>query len=117
MGYKIAVASSDGKFVNQHFGQINQLYIYEVEDKNYKFIELRKVNIDNSEDHNKKFFSIVNYILDCKIVLVSQIGQKAVRFLAGNGITAFDIEESIDSAIKKLIKYYSRIDKINRYCN
>lgn len=116
--YRIAAASNGGKFVDQHFGQANQFFIYEVNDSSYKFIEVRSVkNISkNFNTDYDKFLSIVKYLSGCRIVLVSQIGQGAVNFLSKNGIQVFDVEESIDNAIKKLIKYYSRIDKLKKYC-
>ena len=30
MSYKLAIATSDGKFVNQHFGRANQFLIVEL---------------------------------------------------------------------------------------
>ncbi len=43
MSYKVAVASSDGKFVNQHFGMAQQFLIFEIDDDEYKFMELRRM--------------------------------------------------------------------------
>ncbi|APM40061.1 NifB/NifX family molybdenum-iron cluster-binding protein [Clostridium kluyveri] len=120
MNYKVAVASSDGKFVNEHFRKASQFYIYKVEDGNYEFMELRKVDdifCCEKEGHYDKILSIVKHLSGCRIVLVSQIGREAAVFLNRNGIEAFDINQSIDEALKKLIKYYSRIDKINEPCN
>lgn len=116
--YRIAVASSDGKFVNQHFGQANHFFIYEVNDNDYKFIEIRKLEntSENFKEDYDKFSSIIKYLSDCKIVLVSQIGRGAERFLNKNGIQVFDVEEPVDDAIKKLIKYYFRVNKVNKYC-
>ena len=43
MAYKVAVTSSDGKFINQHFGRAQQFLIFEIDDEgDYKFLELRK---------------------------------------------------------------------------
>ncbi|WP_446899750.1 NifB/NifX family molybdenum-iron cluster-binding protein [Clostridium sp. LBM24168] len=117
--YKIAVASSDGKIIDQHFGQANQFYIYEVDDINYKFVELRKLeNVpENFNSDYDKFLYMIRALSGCRIVVVSQIGQEAIKFLGKNGIHAFDIEEPIDYALKKLVEYYFKMDKINKYCN
>ena len=32
MSYKVAVASNDGKFVNEHFGRAEKFMIYEIYD-------------------------------------------------------------------------------------
>ena len=43
VSYKVAVASSDGKYVNQHFGMTKQFLIFEISDQgDYKFLELRE---------------------------------------------------------------------------
>ncbi len=40
---RMAIASSDGKVVNQHFGRANKFFIIDVnkEDMTFKFIETR----------------------------------------------------------------------------
>ncbi|MFL0194966.1 NifB/NifX family molybdenum-iron cluster-binding protein [Clostridium sp. WILCCON 0269] len=119
MNYKVAVASSDGKFINEHFRKASQFYIYKVEDDNYEFVELRK--IDNiflqRGDHYDRILSVIKHLSGCKIVLVSQIGREAVMFLNRNGIEVFDVNQPIDKALKRLIKYYSKINKISKPCD
>ncbi|MBP2045245.1 NifB/NifX family molybdenum-iron cluster-binding protein [Methanobacterium aggregans] len=40
---RVAVASSDGKYVNQHFGHAGQFLIFDVDRSgNYEFLELRE---------------------------------------------------------------------------
>ena len=110
MSYKIAVASSDGKEIDQHFGRAEQFFVYEVEDNNnFKLVELRKSADFHSEyeDHVTKLKNTIRGLNSCRIVLVTQIGDGASRILRSNGIDAFDVEGSIDKAIPKLIKYYS----------
>ena len=38
VSFKVAVASSDGKFVNQHFGMTQQFLIFEIKKTNYPFL-------------------------------------------------------------------------------
>lgn len=112
MSYKIAVASSDGKDINQHFGRAEQFFVYEVENNNFKFVELRKATDFHSqhEDHVTKLKNTIKGLSGCKVVLVTQIGDGASRILRSNGIEAFDVEDSIENALNKLIKYYSTIN-------
>lgn len=43
MSFKVAVASSDGKYINQHFGWAQQFLIFEIDDNGeYKFLEPQK---------------------------------------------------------------------------
>ncbi|MFT8314073.1 MAG: NifB/NifX family molybdenum-iron cluster-binding protein [Clostridium sp.] len=113
MSYKIAVASSDGKDINQHFGSAEQFFVYKVEDNNnFKFVELRKAIDFHSkhEDHVSKLKNTIKGLSGCKFVLVTQIGDGALRILRSNGIEVFDVEDSIENALNKVIKYYSTIN-------
>nr|WP_279383518.1 NifB/NifX family molybdenum-iron cluster-binding protein [Methanobacterium formicicum] len=43
MSIKVAVASSDGKYINQHFGMASQFLIFQLDDNGtHKFLELRE---------------------------------------------------------------------------
>jgi nitrogen fixation protein NifX len=114
MSYRIAVASTDGKVVNQHFGKAEEFYIVEVEeDETYKSIEIRKVppvctganHDDNAMQRNVEFLS------DCRYVLVSRIGQGAENALDRHGITAYIIPGLIEESVNKLTSYV-QVDKL-----
>ncbi|HWI55256.1 MAG TPA: NifB/NifX family molybdenum-iron cluster-binding protein, partial [Desulfobacteria bacterium] len=76
MSYKIAVASSDGKVVNQHFGRATQFLIFDIKDGSYQFNELRKTSpfCKDREHDDDSLQKTVELVSDCKAVLVSQIG-------------------------------------------
>ncbi|MBC2580721.1 hydrogenase [Clostridium sp. DJ247] len=114
MAYKIAVASSDGKIIDQHFGRTTEFLVFEVEDNNYKFLELRKAHhfCNNGGHDDNRLLTSVETLEGCRAVLVAQIGNGAVRVLRSRGIEAFDIQDYIENALKKLIKYYSKIDVV-----
>lgn len=77
MPIKVAVASSDGKIVNQHFGKAQKFLIFEINNNSeYEFIELRQTVPRCGEDPDIKYGTI-NLISDCDILLVSQIGPGA----------------------------------------
>ncbi len=106
MAFKVAVASSDGKYVNQHFGMAQQFLIFEIDDKgNYKFLELRK-NTPACEvgGHTDEAMErSVELISDCEAVLASQMGPGAVNALASHGIEAYAAPAFIDVALKELV--------------
>lgn len=112
MNYKVAVASSDGKVINEHFGRATQFLIFNVEGNKTEFVELRKtVPFCNSGEHDdNKLLSSAELLTDCRAVLVAQIGNGAVQALRSKGVEAFDIKDFIDDALGSLAKYYSRID-------
>ena len=106
MSFRVAVASSDGKFVNQHFGMASQFLIFEVDDqREYKFLELRENTPACSvEGHSDDSLArSVELISDCKAVLVSHVGPGAVDVLASQGIETYIAPIFIDEALKELI--------------
>ncbi len=111
MAYKIAVASSDGKVVNQHFGRSKQFLIFEVNDSGkFSFIELRQgiAPCQFGEHDENDMQKAIEVIADCNAVLVSQIGPRAENALYAKKIKAFTFASFIDSALEKLISYEQR---------
>lgn len=120
MSYKIAVASTDGKVVNQHFGKADQFYIIRVDDQSkYELTELRELPpVCQGGDHDDDAMQRnIKALADCEYVLVSRIGQRAENELQGQGIGVYVIPDMIEDALNKLISYVE-IDKIinDRYC-
>ena len=106
--YRVAVASTDGETVNQHFGKAEKFYIYLVDDAvGYDLVEERTVEaicsnqshlVLEMEEKTKQF-------ADCKYVVVSKIGIGASQHLAAKGITSLELPGVIDDAMVKVWKY------------
>lgn len=105
MTSKVAVASSDGKVVNQHFGRAKQFLVFDTNDNGeYVFKELRSGTpaCDGREHHDDLLLAMVDLVSDCQIILVSQIGPGAIQALREKGIEPHITSEFIDEALKKL---------------
>lgn len=104
MHYKVAVASSDGKYINQHFGMAQQFLIFEIDNGTYKFLELREnIPACDVEGHTEDTITrSVKLISDCKVVLACQIGPAAVDILISEGIDPYIAPTFIDEALKEL---------------
>ena len=116
MSYKIAVASTDGKVVNQHFGKADQFYIIEVNNESrYELIELRKMPpVCQGGDHDDDAIQRnVKTLSDCQYVLVSRIGQRVENELEKHGISVYVIPDMIEDALNKLISYVEINNMIN----
>jgi nitrogen fixation protein NifX len=73
---KIAFASKDNEFVNQHFGWCETFYIYDVTEDDFSLIS----EVDSSlkfNDEREKLEYKISCLEDSDIVYVSQIGPKA----------------------------------------
>lgn len=105
MPLRVAVASSDGKYVNQHFGHARQFLIFDLQENGkYKFIELRKntpsCSGGASNDNARK--KTLKLLKDIDVVLVSQIGPGAAESLISRGIKPYKMPTFIVEALREL---------------
>jgi predicted Fe-Mo cluster-binding NifX family protein len=106
MSYKIAVASTDGKVVNQHFGRAEQFHIVLVEiDGSYHHAETRRVSpCCNGYEHELDAFEAVAEVLrDVRVIAVSKIGAGASDYMESKGFVVYEAPYSIDIALKGII--------------
>jgi predicted Fe-Mo cluster-binding NifX family protein len=115
MPYRIAVASNDGKVVNQHFGHSRQFIIFEVSDQGeWDFSEIRSTipACSFGEHSDSSIDNVVRVLSDCRVVVVSQIGYGAEQALNTAGIKAYTIPDLIYTALNKVIKSLSQQKEI-----
>lgn len=108
MSYRIAVASTDGIVVNQHFGRADTFYILEVtEDHQYSVVEIRHLSpVCRGGNHDARLMEdSVSRLEDCRYLLVSRIGPGAERAVASHGIETCVIPDLIEEAVKKVIAH------------
>lgn len=101
---KYAVATKSGILVDQHFGHVDEFYIYESDGKAVKFYEKRKVSKyctdQNCDDAESKMDSILNAVQDCDGVLALRIGFAPSQKLQAKGIKTFMTYDRIEDAVK-----------------
>ena len=106
--YKVAIASSDGETINQHYGKAEKFYIYSIDDEEgYDLVEERQVQpvcMDGAHEISKMEKSVLNFT-DCRYIIVSRLGTAASAALSAAGITAMELPGSIDDAILRVWKY------------
>ncbi len=104
MNKKIAVASSDGKFINQHFGHATKFLIFSAKDGAYDFLELIETqpycNWGEHEDEDLK--EAVEKLLGCDMVIASQIGPGAWEVLIQHGIEPVQKHGFIEDVLSQL---------------
>ncbi|MFT4145624.1 MAG: NifB/NifX family molybdenum-iron cluster-binding protein [Mobilitalea sp.] len=109
--WRIAVASTDGKVVNEHFGRADSFLIVDIfDDGTYKLVETRSVTplCNNGEHTEDSMYYSVMALNDCAAVVVARIGVTAKKALEINKISVFEITDYIDIVIKKLFDYYRK---------
>jgi len=108
--YRIAVASTDGKTINEHFGKAASFLIYDLGKESRTFVEKRSVTPLNceSEHTEESLASNIEALKDCTAVVVVKIGGPVKRAFEINGISIFEKTDSIDNALSKLAAYYTK---------
>lgn len=126
MAYRIAVTSSDGEKIDQHFGQADQFDIIEVdEQKNvWKKIETRSAVIGKDVvvicgtscggHRHDSIEEVINLLADCKYILTGKIGKHPYSALQRAGITALESPFPIHLAVEKLNQYHKKITRKGR---
>lgn len=138
MSVKIAVATSDGKNVDLHFGKADRFQIFELQNGKFVFLEERKsVKSENSAESSFGCASQncgngsgcgqsggcggggcgensgiespnVTLLSDCVAVVAAKFGRQIMRQFERKAISVFDIECPLDFALEKLAAYYKK---------
>ena len=103
----IAVASSDGIVVNNHFGKARTFYIYEEKDDKITYVEKREVEpVCNGGNHDDdRLQENLEKFTDCKYLLVSRIGYGAAAAAQSYGIDTYELPGMIEDSIRQVINY------------
>ena len=136
MSLKVALASSDGKNIDLHFGKAEKFYIYELKDKGFELVESRDAPKQEEKESSADsgipgggagcgggfgcgsgcgggcggasgpLSPLVEGLLDCRAIVAAQFGQNVRRQFERNAVSVFDVELPIDEALEKLAAYY-----------
>lgn len=99
---KVAVSSSDGSSINEHFGKAQEFLIYEVQETGeFEFIERRLNDVQGNK---------AQLLADVEVVLTAQIGPRAEQELRKNGVIAL----TVTGAIEKALRSYGKRGKFLR---
>lgn len=105
----IAVASKDGKEINQHFGHAERFLIFDVEDGAAKLVDERVVERYCSFDpehplRGHLLRSIAEALAGCRAVVTAQMGEHPQGELEKLGVEPFVISGPIKSTLIELAK-------------
>lgn len=114
--YRVALASTDNRNVDQHFGRAESFLIVDVDEEgNYEEIEQRYVDPVCRAGHHdvKQLKKGVEGILDCNFVLAARIGDGAAYELQEKGIAAFEMPGTVDDGLRRLDGYLRLLHELN----
>ncbi|WP_026486047.1 NifB/NifX family molybdenum-iron cluster-binding protein [Caldanaerobius polysaccharolyticus] len=103
MVHRIAVATSDGKMVNEHFGHARHFLIIDIyQDGNYEVVGIRDCipACGFGDDGKDRMETVISAISDCNAVMVSRIGFSSMDRLRKRGILPLVMPGYIKDAIE-----------------
>lgn len=103
---RIAIASSDGKNVDLHFGRARSICIFDFdeEDNDKTFVEKRTVEFEQGQRH--QWMKTLAVIQDCDVIICVQAGFKSKFGIEEVGIKLVEDEGSIDEVLNSYIDHY-----------
>ena len=108
---RVAVATTDGIVVNQHFGKARRFKIYEKK-KDGAFAYVKDIETealcDGFSHHEETLLRTAERLAECDAVLVSRIGTEADDAMRRAGIPVYVITDYIEDALLALTKYLNQ---------
>ncbi len=113
---KVAFATTDGKHVDEHFGRAGAFAIYELSEKGYSFLELRRFadgrdrEIEETKGmgpiHDERVEAKADRLKDCRIVYLTEIGGPSAARLVKRGVMPVKVKEvtTIEESLTKLLE-------------
>lgn len=113
---KVAFATTNGISVDEHFGRAGTFAIYDLDDKGYRFVEMRKfadgrdTAVEQTKGKGKTHDALVekkvDKLVDCKIIYLIEIGGPSASRLIRKGIMPVKVKEvvSIADSLNRLLE-------------
>lgn len=97
---KVAVATSDGKNVDLHFGSTGIFLIFQIEENSINFFQMREKPNMTINDHSDRWNVSLELLKDCNVIFCSRIGSEPKAALQNKGIDVVESQKTIKEAIK-----------------
>jgi predicted Fe-Mo cluster-binding NifX family protein len=106
MTIRVAIASSNGTTVHQHFGHATHFRVYALGDGAPELVEVResRPTCGPGEEREDSHDRTLGLLSDCAAVIVSCIGPSALRQVKARGLACFVSEGLIDEVLEELSK-------------
>lgn len=105
---RVAITSSNGNFVDQHFGKTTKLYVYDIKGGAFHLTSIREVEPfcgtrEDDSTHTGIIELIEGRLEDCDTVVTARIGLNMRSMLLENGIVVFELPGLAADALDRLI--------------
>ncbi len=103
MGMRIALASIDGTYVDQHFGSARIFQVFDVAGDSWALVESRRTAALCRGSCEGGFEHLLEALDDCDAVFVSRIGPSAAAFMIGHGKRVFEAAGPVEDILEEII--------------
>ncbi|SCG84958.1 NifB/NifX family molybdenum-iron cluster-binding protein [Methanobacterium congolense] len=106
---RIAVAASDDEKYAEHFGRAQKFLIYDFDEENLEFMEIRESLKVPGEKH--QWGKSLDVLKDCDVVICAQIGINAKPGLKKMGKTVVEDEGTVEEVLERFRKHQIFLSK------
>jgi nitrogen fixation protein NifB len=107
---KIAIATSDGKFISRHFGNTPAFLIAEADEKGWRILDRRQNDAacEGGAHDPERFERTLELLSDCGVVLAAKIGGFAQHALRRRGVPTLEKPGFVGEVLDAYVQYAAR---------
>lgn len=108
---RAAFASSDGNFIDYHYGRATSFFVYDLgssrapvllgKRRHYR-IPVQGAIEQGAAHHRENLEKVAELLSDCDALFVAKIGAVPARFFIERGMRVFQLEERIDRVLEEI---------------
>ncbi len=102
MPIRIAFASTDGAYIDQHFGSARIFQVFDIVGSSYDLVDTRRTE-PSCGGHCGGFDALLEILEDCSAVFVTRIGQGAADYVIRKGKRVFEASGPVEGVIERII--------------
>ena len=104
MGLRVAFASTDGSYIDQHFGNARIFQVVDIFGSSHELVGFRRTDANCRGNCDGGFDSQLHALNDCDAVFVLKIGEGAAAFMISHGKRVFEAQGPVEEIIEQLIE-------------
>jgi predicted Fe-Mo cluster-binding NifX family protein len=106
VAHVVAVATTDGKTIYQHFGWTEVFHIISLDEDEYIYLESRHAtaSCQGFQHDESSFDRVLTLLRDCEALFVGKIGPGAAGYLIARGMRVFESPGILDDVLNEVIR-------------
>jgi predicted Fe-Mo cluster-binding NifX family protein len=105
MPVRIAITTSDGDYIDQHFGRATRFLLVDLDREGYRAVRWEQaLPAPRGEGHGETLGKNVALLQDAKILLTAKIGPRAAREAERKGLSVMETSDSVEAFLAGLLQ-------------